>query len=484
MQQGQGVANAKTAAVNSSKKKLVNSLIVLAIAAAVWFWPVPAGLKPQGWHLLAIFVAVIVGFILKPIPAGALTLLGVAFSALANILTPVQALSGFGNTVIWTIVSAFLLSAGFNKTGLGRRIAYQVIYAIGNKTLKLIYAVLIGDLIIAPGIPSNGARLGGVFYPIVRSLCSAFGSEPGPSAKRVGAFLMMATYQSEIAISTMFMTASSANLLIVALAASTIGVKITWGQWLLAAVVPGVVSLLVVPYFLYRTYPPEIKETPQARQMASAELEKMGKVKKEEKLLIGIFATMLVLWCTTQLTGIDAVVVALLGGCAMVITNVITWGDVLAEKSAWDTLIWMGGTIALAEGLTKLGTISWLAKMVSGSIAGVSWPMALTVLLLAYFYSHYLFANVAAHITALYPAFITVGVAAGAPPYLVAILLGYSSMLQMSLTHYAAAPTPIFFGAGYVDQGTWWKYGFAVSVINLTIWTGIGLPWWKYLGLW
>ncbi|MDR3565018.1 MAG: anion permease [Negativicutes bacterium] len=479
MQRDQGVA-----AVKPRNKKLVNGLIVLAVGAIIWFCPVPAGLKPEGWHLLAIFMSVILGFIIKPIPAGALTLLGVGFSALTEILTPAQVLSGFGNGTIWTIVSAFLLSAGFIKTGLGRRIAYLVIYFIGDKTLKLMYAILIGDLIIAPGIPSNGARLGGVFYPIIRSLCSAFGSEPGPTARKVGSFLMMTTYHSEASISTMFMTASAANLLVAALAASTIGVKISWVTWTVAALLPGVASLLIVPYFLFRVYPPEIKETPQAKEMARAELEKMGKIKIEERLLLGIFVTMLVLWCTYQITNIDAVVVAILGGCAMVITNVITWDDVLSEKKAWDTLIWMGGTIALADGLTKLGTIAWFAKVVSGSIAGINWPLALFILVLAYFYIHYIFANVAAHITALYPAFITVAVAAGAPPFLVAITLGFASMLTMPLTHYASAPAPIFFGAGYVDQGTWWKYGFAVSVITLVIWAGIGLPWWKYLGLW
>jgi len=271
---GQGAPAVKT---NIMDRQLTRGLIVLAVGAAIWFWPVPVGLKPAGWHLLAIFVSVILGFILKPLPGGALTILGLGFSALTEVLTPSQVLAGFSDSTIWTIVSAFLLATGFVKTGLGRRISYMVIYAIGNKTLKLAYAVLLSDCIMAPGIPSNAARVGGVLYPIVRSLCSAFGSEPGPTARRVGSFLMICTYQSEATISSTFMTASSANLLAVALAASTFGVHVSWATWTIGAIVPGMISLAVMPYFFYKVYPPEVKETPEAKQMASAELAKMGK---------------------------------------------------------------------------------------------------------------------------------------------------------------------------------------------------------------
>jgi len=79
------------------------------------------------------------------------------------------------------------------------------------------------------------------------------------------------------------------------------------------------------------------------------------------------------------------------------------------------------------------------------------------------------------HIVAMYTAFGTVAIAAGAPKFLTAMTLAFASNLMMSLTHFAA---------GFVDQGTWWKLGFYVSVINLIIWSVIGGLWWKLLGLW
>jgi len=464
-------------------KKFYQGFIVVAIGAGIWFLPVPSGLSNGAWHLLAIFAAVIAGFILKPISIGAVAISGVTFSALSGVLKPEAALAGYSNTTIWLIVSAFLFSRAFVKTGLGRRISYHIVKAIGRRTLSLSYAVILSDLVLAPATPSNTARAGGVIFPIVRSLCQVFDSLPGPTARRIGSFLMQAEYQGDGITSTMFMTASSANVLFVALTLSTFNIRIEWSMWALGALLPGVVSLLVIPYFLYKVYPPEIKETPQARQLAERELDKLGPLTTAEKILIGIFIVMLGFWTTYHINHIDPTIVAMAGVVVMVITQVIAWTDVVEEDRAWDTLIWMGSLVALADGLNKLGFIGWFAKLVSASIVGVSWPLALAIIAISYFYIHYAFASMSAHVTALLPAIGAVGLATGAPAMMVIFVLAYSTHLSQSLTHYATGPSPIYFGAGYVDQGTWWKLGFYVSVINLIIWAGIGIPWWKVLGL-
>jgi DASS family divalent anion:Na+ symporter len=463
---------------------LTRGLIVLAVGAAIWFLPVPAGLKPAAWHLLAIFVATILGFILQPLPIGAIAFLSVTFTALAGVLKPAEALSGFSNGTIWLIVSAFLFAKGFIKTGLGRRIAYMLIRSMGDSTLKLGYTLALSDLIISPATPSNTARAGGILFPIVKSLSAAFDSEPGPSARRVGAYLIQTAYQGNTITSAMFMTAMAGNPLIALLASKTLNINISWGLWATAAIVPGIISLIVVPYFLYKFYPPEITHTPEAKTLAAKELAQMGAMSLGEKIVASVFVGALVLWSTSQFTKIDATVVAMLAVSIMMMTKVLEWKDVLDEKGAWDTLIWMGALIGLADYLAKLGFIPWFAKAVSASIVGVPWMQAFIVLLVIYMYAHYGFASLVAHITAMYAAFASVAVAAGAPAYLVALALAFMSNLCMSLTHYAAGPAPIYFGSGYVDQGTWWKLGFMVSVINMIIWVGIGSFWWKVLGLW
>lgn len=462
----------------------IRGLIVLAVGAAIWFLPVPAGLKPQAWHLFALFVATILGFILQPLPIGSVAFIGITVTALTGTLKPAEALSGFSNGSIWLIVSAFLFAKGFIKTGLGRRIAYMLIKAIGDSTLKLGYTLAISDLIISPATPSNTARAGGIIFPIVKSLSTAFNSEPGTSPRRVGAFLMQTAYQANTITSAMFMTSMAGNPLIALLAAKTLNIQISWGLWAMAAIVPGILSLIIVPYFLYIFYPPELKKTPEAKALAIDELHKMGPMSTGEKIVAGVFVLSLLLWSTSGYTNLDATVVAMLAVSIMMLSKVLEWKDVLEEKGAWDTLIWMGSLVGLADFLSKLGFIPWFAKAVSASIVGVPWLQAFIVLLVVYMYAHYGFASLTAHITAMYAAFAAVAVSAGAPAYLVALALGFMSNLCMSLTHYAAGPSPIYFGAGYVDQGTWWKLGFMISVVNMIIWVGLGAFWWKALGLW
>jgi divalent anion:Na+ symporter, DASS family len=464
--------------------QIVRGIIVILVGLIIWVSPVPAGVKKEAWHLLAIFVATIFGLILNPLPMGAVVIIGVMMTGITGVLNVGQVLSGFANSTVWLIVLAFLIARGFIKTGLGRRISYHFIRAFGRKTLGLAYAIVASDLVIAPATPSNTARAGGIIFPIVRSLCSTFESEPGATARKIGAFLMVMEYQAVVITSAMFMTSMAPNPLIAELAKKTANISITWGMWALAAIVPGILSLIIVPYVLYKIYPPGIKETPEAAAMAHRELEKMGPMTRNEKVMFCVFLLTLVLWATFEWNKIDATVVALVGLSIMLITGVIRWDDVIAEKGAWDALIWFGGLVMMAGQLDQMGFMKWFAGAFGKSLAGWPWISALIVLMLVYFYSHYGFASTTAHITAMFTAFLVVAVAAQAPPYLAALTFGFFSALNAGLTHYGTGPAPIYFNAGYMDQKTWWKLGLIISFINIAIWMGVGFPWWKVLGLW
>ena len=465
-------------------KNLQNGLIVIAIGIVIWFIPVPAGLKPQAWQLFAIFVATILGFILQPLPIGAVAFIALGTAGILKVLTPADVLVGFGDATMWLIVSAFLFAKGFIKTGLGRRIAYMIMGAIGDSSLKLGYALVLSDLIVAPATPSNTARAGGIMYPIVRSLASAFGSEPGESSRKIGAYLMKTSFQGNCITSAMFLTAVAPNSLVAAMAMQNAKVNLSWGTWALAGIVPGLICIALVPFILHKLYPPEIDKTPEAKVIARKELETMGPMSRGEKVVAAVFVLALALWATSEFTKFNATVVAMVCVGLMLIGQAIEWKDVLEEKGAWDTLIWMGGLISLASALTKLGLIGWFAKIVAGSLVGIPWMVSLGVLLAAYMYTHYAFASLSAHVTAMYAAFLVVAIGAGAPPFLAAMGLGVISALFGGLTHYATGPAPIFFGSGYVTQGAWWKLGFILSVVNLIVFIGIGGFWWKMVGLW
>ncbi|QED49428.1 anion permease [Cytobacillus dafuensis] len=465
--------------------KIIPLLIVLAIGTALWFINAPSGLDEKAWHLFAIFVATIVGLIIKPLPMGGVAILAITATVLTGTLELQDALSGFQNTTIWLIVIAFFISRGFIKTGLGTRVAYIFVKKFGKKTLGLSYSLLVSDLVLAPAMPSNTARAGGIIFPIIKSLSSTFGSSPeNGTGRKMGAFLTKVAFQGDMITSAMFMTAMAANPLAVSIAADVAGVDITWTGWAVAAFVPGIVSLIIIPLVIYKLYPPEIKETPGASQMATKKLQEMGALKKSEWYMIGIFFLILALWIFGENIGIGATTTALIGLSALLLTEVLTWNDIKKEEGAWDTLIWFAALVMMATYLNELGMIPWFSAQIEGLVSGWSWIVALIVLALVYFYSHYFFASNTAHVSAMYGAFLAVAITAGAPAMLAALLLAFFSNLFACTTHYGCGPAPVFFGSGFVSQNKWWSLGLIISIIHILIWGLVGGVWWKVLGLW
>lgn len=467
-------------------KPLVKGIIVAVIGLGIWFSPIPQGVKPQAWHVFAIFVATIASFMLRPVPAGASALFAVTVAAATGTLTIGQSLGGFANSTIWMIVAAFLFSKSFQKTGLGRRIAYSIMAKLGDSTLKLAYAFAFSNLIMSPTVPSATARGGGIIFPIMRSLCSAFESEPDnpKSARRLGTYLMQTGYQTDTVVCAMFMTSMAANPMVALFAKQTLDIDITWSTWILGSSVPGLLTLLAIPWIMFKLSPPTVTKTPEAPGIAREELSKMGPMSYGEKMASAIFIICLLLWATANYTKVDSTVVAIMGAVVMVLTQVLTWDDVLGEKGAWDTMIWMGTVVNLAGFLSSTGFIPWFAKSVSSSLVGISWETVIVLLILIYCYSHYGFASMTAHVTAMYVPFISLANVAGVPPFLSALSLGYLSSLYGGLTHYTGGNAPIYFGPGYVSQTEWWRNGFLVSVVILVVFIGLGSIWWKILGLW
>lgn len=475
----------------STSTKVRNWVIVIAVGAAIWLTPVPEGVDPSSWHLLALFVATIVGFILQPVPMGAMAIIAITLSVLLKVIPLAKILSGFGGSVIWLVVMAFLLAKGFGKTGLGKRISLLLVKAIGTSTLKLSYALSISDFLFAPATPSITARGGGIVYPIIQGLCEVFDSKPGATARRVGAYLIQVEHHAVCITSAIFLTGMATNPLVAELAGKTVGVELSWTSWATAAIVPGLVALFLIPFILYMIFPPEIKKTPEAPEMAKNQLAEMGPMSRGEKIMLFVFLLCLALWSTSSITKLSATIVAFLAIAILLFTETLTWDDCLSDKGAWDALIWIGTLIAMATFLGAkteegqlLNVIPWFSQTMGEVLVGMAWLPTLSIILLVYVFSHYAFASLSAHISALYAPLLAVAVAAGAPAALAAILLAVFSNLCGSLTHYSSGPAPIFFGAGYIDQPTWWKFGFIITVVNLVIWSVVGGVWWKILGLW
>ena len=482
--------------------KPLPAAIAVAIALLIWFViPVPEGVTPNAWHLLALFVGTIAAIIGKAMPIGALSMIAVALVAVTGVTNDkpsgaiADALSSFSNSLIWLIGVSIMISRGIIKSGLGARIGYLFIAVWGKKTIGIAYSLALSELILAPVTPSNTARGGGIIHPIMRAIAGSYDSDPEKGTQgRIGRYLALTNYHANPITSAMFITATAPNPLVVKLIADVTGaqIQLSWGTWALAMLLPGLVALAVMPLIVYMLYPPEIKSTPNAAQFARERLQQLGPITRGEMIMLGVFAILLVLWAgiPAMLLGagwaVDATTTAFIGLALCLITGVLTWEDVIKEKSAWDTIIWFGALVMMATFLNKLGLIAWFAQSIEAGIGslGLGWMGASALLLLTYLYAHYMFASTTAHITAMFAAFYGAGLALGAPALPFALMMAAASNIMMTLTHYATGTSPVIFGSGYTTLGEWWKTGFFMSVVLIAIWLVVGSLWWKVLGYW
>lgn len=461
---------------------IITILLLYACGIIMWYNPISPELSEQSWQLFVIFLCTMVGIVLSPLPISAIALLGGATTLATKVLTTKQVLSGFGESVVWLLVFAFFIARGIIKTGLGKRIAYYFIAKMGKTSLGLSYGLVLAEFMLSPIIPSVTARGGGVIYPIAQSLVSAYGEDVSPSCKKKNlGFLSQVCFQANVITSAMFLTAMAGNPLVQSLAFKA-GIEISWGTWALGAIVPGVVSLILMPLLIYFINPPATKHSPDAPMHALEALKEMGKLTLHEMIMMTVFIGLIIGWVLDKKIGVDATSVALFGVVTLLATGVLSWDDAVNEKAAWDSFVWFAVMVMLSGYLAEMGTIKWIGMKIGSMISHYPVMVAVPLLMLIYFYLHYLFASITAHITVLFTTFLILILSFNVPNMLAVMPLAYLSTLSGGLTHYGIATAPIYYGTKAISTMQWWKIGFCLGALNILIWSLIGGAWWKYLG--
>lgn len=465
-----------------SKSRWWKAVAPLLVWGIVLLLPTPAGLETQAWHYFGLFLAVIVGLVLEPIPSAAVGFIGVTLAMVFGYVRsePGEAIrwgiSGFSNSTVWLIFGAFMLSLGYSRSGLGRRIGLTLVRKLGSRTLGLAYAIALADLALAPVTPSNTARSGGTTYPIISNIPGLYGSAPGPTARKIGAYIMWTGFAVTGVTSSMFLTALAPNPLSLSFVEEITGIQISWGQWFLGFLPVGVLLFLGLPLLVYVLYPPEIKESADVPDWASRQLEELGGMARSEIVMTGLVLFALGFWIFggewIHTTTVVWVVISL-----MVLTKIVGWEEILSHGKAWNILVWFATLVALASGLNEVGFLDWAAQNAAGLLEGYS---ALTVMvgLVVFFYvAHYLFASLTAHTTALLPVLLSIGVAMDEIPLMpFVLLLCYSVGLMGVITPYATGPGPVYYGSGYITPGEFWKLGLTFGSLYVLALLLIGLP--------
>lgn len=471
------------------------AVIPIAVGLALYFSPAPTGLGENAWHYFSIFFAVILGLVLEPLPGAVVGLLGVVIltwlrigpngteDKLAKTGDAVNwALSGFSNSTIWLIFAAFMLGLGYSKTGLGKRIALFLVKTLGRTSLGLGYAVAFADGILAPFIPSNSARSGGVIYPIVSQIPPMVDSHPNRNPRKLGAYLYWVALAATCVTSTLFLTGLAPNLLAITTAKEAGFVGVSWNEWFKIIAPCGILLFLLTPWLAYVLYPPESKGSQQASDWAKGELQRMGSITIKEILMLLVALFCLLFWIFGGKIA-NATTVAVTAIVFMVLFKIITWEDVLTNKSAYNVLIWFATLVTMAGGLRNTGFLTWVGNISESMLTGLSPSIALVGILILFYLLHYFFASTTAHVSALLTLFIAVTAKIpGVDLQIVTLLMIQSLGIMGILTPYGTGPSPIWYGAGYIKSSDFWKLGFIFGIVYLIAFLAITIPWIQIVG--
>lgn len=474
-------------------------LVPLGVWLVLYVLPVPAGLNGNQWHYFAVFAAVIAGLIFEVMPVGAVGLIGLT---VAGIMGYVESdpnkslrwmLSGFSESTVWLIVGAFVFSIGYRKSGLGRRIALLLVRGLGHNTLGLGYAVAFSDLILAPATPSNTARSGGTIFPIISNIPKLYGSEPGPTAGKIGTYVMWTAFAATAVTSSLFLTALAPNAAALSIAKKIVNVDLNWAQWFVGFAPLGVPLILLVPLLSYIVCRPEVKQSPEISAWAANELKAGGPMSRNEWIMAGLVVMAMFLWITGSSADIrlpvlgsnfiNATTVVFLVISLMLVTGVVEFGDIIAEKAAWEVFFYFTSLLTLASGLNEIGFIKWVAAEYAKPLATLSPTMAMVLLVAMFFWIHYFFSSITSHAATVLPVVLAVGSGIpGMPVQTLTLLCVYSLGLMGVISPYATGPAPMYFGSGYIGKGEFWKFGLIFGLIYFAGLIAIVLPWLQAIG--
>jgi len=254
-------------------------------------------------------------------------------------------------------------------------------------------------------------------------------------------------------------------------------VQISFGRWLLAASVPTVAAVIVLPLVLYRVIRPEVGPTPEAPAAARRALDALGPLSRNERIVLVVFVGMVLLWGSAAFLGTDSTAIAFLGLGVLLATDVITLEDIGKQGDVLATFIWFAVLFALSSQLNELGFMAFLGRRLATLLAGLASPKAGVLLVATYVVLHYLFASQTAHLLALFGIFLDVGVKLGVTPVFLAFQLLFATDYFSVLTPQGSSANLLFAGSGYLSQRDLYRLGATTTAVSFLIYAVVGTAW-------
>ena len=443
--------------------KTINFIIGPLLFLLVNFVPFE-GLSPQGRAVLACTVWVAFWWITEAVELPVTSILPIIIFPLSGALTVSETPSSYGNPYIFLFMGGFVIGLAIERSGLHKRIAFNLIKIVGTSEKKVILGFMVATGFLSMWISNTATAI--MMLPIGISVASHFGDRK-PFSKNL---MLGIAYAASIGgIGTLIGTPP--NIILAGIVKESLGYEISFLNWMLFAT-PFAAILLLATWFILTRYTTE-KDT----EPANYGLDSLGKMSLVEKRVAVVFVLVAFLWISRSflwngiLPMLDDTIIAIVGAMLMFTVPagdgkgpLMNWEA--AKKIPWDVLLLFGAGLVIAHGFSSTDLTVWLG----GHFAHLDFlPVAVfTILIIAGINFLTEITSNTATASMILPVLITIGISLNMDvlPLLAGAAIAASCAFMMPV---ATPPNAIVFSSGKVTIPEMIRAGFALNIAAIIL---------------
>ena len=448
--------------------------------------PVPENLEPEAWRVAATAIFMAIWWVTEAVPIPVTALLPIIFFPVMDVMEIAGATQPFANPLIYLFMGGFIIALAMEKTNLHKRVALRIVRFVGTSPKAIVIGFMGAAAFLSMWVSNTATAM--MMLPIAVSLIELV--EENPEAEN-GALetnfalvlLLSLAYACNIGgIATLIGTPP--NALMAGFMLDNYDVDIGFGQWMLVGLPVAVVALPIVYLILTKILLPIKMETISGgRELIMKELDEMGKISQQEKMVGYVFLLTAILWILRPLlesyiSNISDTGIAIFGAVLMflLLDNkengelefVLKWDD--AKRLPWEVLILFGGGLSLAAGITETGLAEWVGE----SLAGLEFlhiALLIVLSLLAIIFLTEVTSNTATA-AAFIPILASVAITMGYDPLILAApaAIGASCAFMLPV---ATPPNAIVFGSNLISIPQMAKVGVVFNFLMVFVITSV-----------
>lgn len=421
---------------------------------------------------LGLLAAVVILWVTELLPLVVTSLAIPVVLVFAGAQAAPEALAPFFSPIIVLFFAGFLLAEAMRRSKLDHLAAISIVSRAGRSPV-LLFAALIGTAAFFSMWMSNTAAVA-ILIPIALVVTAPL-SHVGYRRTVVLGIAYAGTIGGVgSAIGT------PANQIAIEFLDSFGGREISFVEWF-AFGLPMVIAFLPI-MGVYLWLRGDVRIDPavlsQIQQEARAELQRAGRLTRDQGVVLVVFLAIVVGWITQTVHGFHPGIVALAGAVTLMVLRRILPDDL--ARISWSSLLTFGGGLTLGFFLVQSGTSDWIASHLAG-IAGLPALVAVAIVATVTLMLTTVASNTASA-AILIPLSIPLAGALGIDPVLLVAVVAIASSIDFALV-IGTPPTMVAYSTRLFTAGRIFRVGILLDVIGLALLVTVVVWIWQLLGI-